>query len=350
MIETLQGALGFAQVVFRIVDRAAVVAGDQQVAHHLGVILLQHLAQGEEVAQGLGHLLAVDGDHPAVQPGIGVGLAGSRLALGDLVLVVREFQVVATAVDVEGLAQAAGGHHRALDVPARTTLAPGRSPTRLARLGGLPQHEVQRIFLGLARLDAGTDAQVLDAPPRQLAVAGEAIDPVVDVAIARGIGVALVDQGLDHGVHAVDMIGGARLLVGLANVQPRLVLVHRLDHPRHQVGEGLAVGVGAVDDLVVDVRDVAHVGQVIAAMAQPAGDDIEGHHAAAMAQVAVVIDGHAADVHAHLPRHQRREGFLGLGQGVVEVQRHHCPQESRRVTVRLNTGLPGAESLRSTQK
>uniref|UniRef100_A0A193SBV0 Uncharacterized protein n=1 Tax=biofilter metagenome TaxID=1070537 RepID=A0A193SBV0_9ZZZZ len=104
MVETLQGALGFLEAVFRVVDGAAVMAGDQQVAHHFGVILIQHLADGEEVAQGLGHFLAIHAHRPGVHPGIGVELAGGGLALGDFVLVVREHQVRAAAVDVEGLA------------------------------------------------------------------------------------------------------------------------------------------------------------------------------------------------------------------------------------------------------
>ena len=88
--------------------------------------LFQHVANGEEVVQGLGHLLAIDADHAAVHPGVCVGLAGGGFALGDFVFVVRELKVAAAAMNVEGLAQAAGGHHRALDVTARTARAPWR--------------------------------------------------------------------------------------------------------------------------------------------------------------------------------------------------------------------------------
>ena len=48
-------------------------------------------------------------------------------ALGDLVLVVREDQVEAAAVDVERHAQPALAHGRALDVPAGAAVAPGPS-------------------------------------------------------------------------------------------------------------------------------------------------------------------------------------------------------------------------------
>ena len=56
--------------------------------------------------------------------------AGERVAvrafrLGDLVLVVRELQVHAAAVDVEVVAEQLRAHRRALDVPARAALTPG---------------------------------------------------------------------------------------------------------------------------------------------------------------------------------------------------------------------------------
>ncbi|MCY1535401.1 hypothetical protein D9M68_708030 [compost metagenome] len=235
-------------------------------------------------------------------------------------------------------------------MPARTTGAPGRFPARLAWFGALPQDEIQGIFLDLVHFDAGTDLQLVDLSPRQLAVALELAHPVVDVAIAGRVGEALVDQGLDHLVHAGDMAGGTRLDVRTQNREARLVLVHRSDHALHQRFERLAVLVGATDDLVVDIGDVAHVGEVIAAMAQPARHHVEGHHHPRMADMAEVIDGHAADIHAHLVADQRLQGLLGLAQGVVDRQRHHWPQESRRVTVRLNTGLPGCESFRSATK
>src|SRR5690606_31714291 len=159
-----------------------------------------------------------------VHPGIGVQLAGSRLALAALVLVVREHQIPAAAVNVEDLAQAADGHHRAFDIPAGPTRAPAPLTAQLARLGRLPEHEVQRILLGLTHLDARADLQVLDLLARQLAVAGEPADPVIDVTVARRIGVALVDQGLDHGEHAVDVLGGTRLHVRTQHGEARLVL------------------------------------------------------------------------------------------------------------------------------
>uniref|UniRef100_A0A193SBV1 Uncharacterized protein n=1 Tax=biofilter metagenome TaxID=1070537 RepID=A0A193SBV1_9ZZZZ len=73
-------------------------------------------------------------------------------------------------------------------MPARTASAPGRLPARLTGLDALPQHEVQRVFLGLVDLDTGADLQVFDLLARQLAVADELADAVVHVAVARRVG------------------------------------------------------------------------------------------------------------------------------------------------------------------
>ena len=60
---------------------------------------------------------------------------------------------IAAAVQVEALAEQVEAHHDALAVPARPALAPRRRPRRLARLGQLPQHEVGRVALELGADD-----------------------------------------------------------------------------------------------------------------------------------------------------------------------------------------------------
>jgi hypothetical protein len=85
----------------------------------------------------------------------------------------------------------------------------------------------------------------------------------------------------------------------------------------------------AADDLVVDVGDVAHVGHAVAAGAQPAVDDVEGQHHARMAQVAQVVHGDAADVHAHVPGLDGDEGFEAAGQRVVDDARPCGRADSR---------------------
>ncbi|MNN92260.1 hypothetical protein D3C81_2105150 [compost metagenome] len=77
-------------------------------------------------------------------------------ALGDLVFMVREDQVLAATMDVDGMAQVLPDHRRALHMPARSASAPGAAPAGLVDRGRFPQHEVQRIALVRRDLHAGT--------------------------------------------------------------------------------------------------------------------------------------------------------------------------------------------------
>ena len=60
----------------------------------------------------------------------------THLALRQLVVMVREFEVGPAGVDVEVGAEDVARDDRALDMPARAALPPRRGPLRLARLGG----------------------------------------------------------------------------------------------------------------------------------------------------------------------------------------------------------------------
>ena len=127
--------------------------------------------------------------------------------------------------------------------------------------------------------------------------------------------------------------------------------MHRVDHAVGQGGVDLTVFVRPTQDLVVDIGDVAHVVHIITTVAQVPGNHIEGHQHPGMAQVAVVVNRHAAHIHAHLARLDGFELFLLLRQRVVDA--HYLPplpQESLRVTVRLNTGLPALAVSSWSQK
>ena len=158
--DALQGVLGGLQALeAEVVEPAVVVALDGE-AEGDGIEALVHeVAQGVEVAQALGHLLAFHQQELAVDPEVHPGVVQAALALGDLVLVVGEDEVHAAAVDVDALAQELHAHGRALDVPAGAARSPGALPGGLAGLGGLPEHEVgDGIPLVLVGVDTGCPA------------------------------------------------------------------------------------------------------------------------------------------------------------------------------------------------
>src|SRR5207248_9672955 len=117
----------------------------------------EQIADGAEVAERLAHLLRVDGDESVVQPEPRQRLPRRGFALRDLVLVVREDEVLPAAVHVEGGAQVLLRHRRALDVPPRPAGSPWALPgdgLRLARLRRLPERKIERVALAVAGLDA----------------------------------------------------------------------------------------------------------------------------------------------------------------------------------------------------
>ncbi len=242
-------------------------------------------------------------------------------ALRDFVFMVGELQVDATGVDVDGVAQVRLGHRRAFDVPAGAPVAPGGIPTRQVAGRRLPQHEIARIALVRRHFHARTGEHLLGIAARQLAVALEAGHGEQHMAF-RGIGMPVVDQALDHVDDLGDMARRRGLQVRRTHAQRAHVLA---------VGGGELVGddrdrhalfAGGVVDLVVDVGDVAGVGQPAIAAAQHVGQYAKHHGSARIADVHVVVDRRPAHVHGHAGGIERREGFDAARQAVEEVQAH----------------------------
>ena len=220
-----------------------------------------------------------------------------------LVFVVREDQVDAAGVHVDRrLAEQPEGHRRALDVPARTPGADAVIPRRLVRPGRLPQHEVARVFLAvIIAVDArpGLDAVLIE--PRELAVLGEGGDAVVDRPFAA-IRVAARVERLDHLDHRaqVRLVGRARHLFHRLEPERRGVFPERGNElvgvlaQRHpgvlRAGNRAIVDVGEVHDLVH-----AEAAQVFEGPPQ----HVDAHERPEVPDVAAVVHGEAARVHAH---------------------------------------------------
>ena len=292
--QALPQGLGVGQGLLGELHGGAVVDGAQGQAQHSGVVALEQLGHHQGVAQRLAHLLALDG-HPGVVDPVTRKAPAGAVGLGLLVLVVREAQVDAAAVDVEGLAQVAARHGRALQVPAGSAPAPGGVPGgvgRLGGLGGLPQGEVARV--ALVGLDVVVQlglvlggGQVLQALIGERAVAGQGAHVVVDVAGLSDVGVAGVQQALDQVDHLGDVAGGARLVGGGRHAQGA---IGGVELPLEALGPGppghRRLGGGRLaEDLVVDVRDVADEADLLASALQPATQDVEGDTAAHVADV-----------------------------------------------------------------
>ena len=305
--QSFVAVLGAHEGVVTELGDAAVMAADQQKAHHHRVQSLVQVRKGGEVALGFGHLLAADGQHVVVHPVAGKGVP-RRLGLSDLGLVVRKFQVQPAAVDVEALAQILEAHGAALDVPAGETLPPGRVPAHdVARLGQLPEGEVAGVALITPHLLARAFLLIVEFSARQHAVARPA--PNIEIHAARRlVGVTAPDQFLNQCDLFTDVSGGARLDAGPQHVQsahvvheaPEILLghLHRLQLLQAGAGQHLVLAVVGVVLQVAHVGDVAHVTHRVTQVQKVAPDHVEGHLLLGVSHVGVAVDSGSAQVHA----------------------------------------------------
>ena len=210
-------------------------------------------------------------------------------------------------------------------MPARTAHAIGTVPLGvigLGRLGALPEHEIQWIFLAIEHGHAFARVQLVQRLAGKLSVTGEFAHGVVHIAILGAVGQALALEFFDDVQHLRDVIGCAGLVRRALDTKGIGVLMQRLDHAIGQAADGFAVFQGAPDDLVFNVRHVAHIVDRKATRTQPALDDIERNHRSGMPEMAEVIHGHAAHVHAHLTRYQRGKLLQCTRQRVIDSQAH----------------------------
>ena len=233
---------------------------------------------------------------------------------------VGEDQIVTTAVDVDLLAQVAVNHGGALDVPSRPALSPGGVPGDLAGLGCFPNSEVKGPFLIGVGGDAAGGLELVHGLVGEPSVVLHLGDVEVDAAVVGHVGVAVVDDPLDHGDDVADALARFRVYVGAVDAQPGGVLEVLLDVPGGQLQGLHALLRRAGYDLVVHVGEVGDVGDLVSGVAEVAGHHVEYNHAPCVAHVDVVVDGDAADVHPDLPGLDGLELLDGVGEGVVDPE------------------------------
>ena len=135
---------GLLESPLREIDRGSVLRPHQEESQRGRTVLLEHVPDGEEVPQRLGHLFGVHVDEAVVHPVArkrGAPLtvrATGGLGLGKFVLVVGEDQVPSPPVNVDTASEQGLNHGAALDVPAWPTRPPRAVPARFILLRGFP--------------------------------------------------------------------------------------------------------------------------------------------------------------------------------------------------------------------
>ena len=96
--------------------------------------------------------------------------------------------------------------------------------------------------------------------------------------------------------------------------------MHRVNKTLCQSGNRLTILNRTIDDLVINIRDVADVNNLIATRTQPAHHHVKDNHHSGMTNMAKIINGHSTDIHLHLARLNGFKGLLGTTESVIDLQ------------------------------
>ena len=150
--DSLKSLLGSLESLIAEVESAAVMGlENKEPDSHRGICLVElrvvageKLRQGDEVPQGLAHLLSVDRYHVVVDPVTDAFGSPPCHILSDLALMVGEHKVHSSSVNIELLAKIFLSHDGAFQMPSGETLAPWARPVHyVLRLGLFPKGEIE---------------------------------------------------------------------------------------------------------------------------------------------------------------------------------------------------------------
>src|SRR6266550_2523438 len=211
-------------------------------------------------------------------------------------------------------------HRRALDVPAGPARPDRGLPDWFAGLRGLPEREVADVVLGvLVGLDALADPHLLRIEAGEPAVRGPRRDPEEDRAVVGPVGMLAREERLDQGDDIVDVCRRPGQDIGAGHPEGLRVDQEPLRPAVRELG-GPDPGCGrALDDLVVDVRDVHDPRHPQAAPTEVADEDVGVEEAPEVPDMHGSVDGRAAAVHPDVARLERLERPRLARQRVVEA-------------------------------
>jgi len=289
------------------------------------VSLLFQILHRQDIAQGTGHLLAVDHHQLRTQPVVGHPPAGGRLADGQDVFAVGKGDVGATGMDVEGVAQILQGDGGAFQMPT----GPDASPA------GLVVNPLLQFTQGRAFQEGEIHRAVFFII---IEIAGPAVLDFAQVNVGKFpvitefgnieingaeffVGVALAHQFFHHPDHIVHMFAGPGIHLIPLDIQLVDVPEKCLGAAGGVAGEIRAGPLGAPDRTVRQIHDIRHMLYLIALEFQIPAQEIGNDEAAVAADVGHVMNRGAAGVDPDLFGAQGLEEFLLPRQGVVEAQR-----------------------------
>jgi hypothetical protein len=220
-------------------------------------------------------------------------------ALGDLVLMMREDEVDATAVDVEIRAEILLRHGGAFDVPAGATLlAPGARPARRLGVAGFPKHEVGRVLLVAGHIDPRAGDLFVAILVGEPAVVGPGRHVEQHVSVLQRVGMAARDQPRYGPPSPGSSQSRAAPRRGQA-AQRDAVLAEPGDGGLRQLADLDAALLGPSVNLIVDIGDVPDVDDLGIQRPQQTDEDVEDDQGPRVADMDAIIDRRTADIDTH---------------------------------------------------
>ena len=246
------------------------------------------------------------------------------------IFVVREAQIDATTVNIEGFTQVAVGHRRAFEVPTWTSPPPGRIPRSgygFLWFCCLPQGKVTRILLpGLGR---GINLRfvfgrthVFEALVSQRAIVLLRSHREIDVSCTIAVCVTTIHQTLDQSNLLWDMPGRTRFIGRVKHTELVIGLSKFALIALSPCPPGNAGFCRLTKNLVINIRDITDVGHLKTAALKPANQGIESDRRTQMSNVGRTLNGCTTQVNSHMSGHHWIQWLQACGFRIVQVKAH----------------------------
>ena len=278
----------------------------------------------QDVAQGFGHFFVVDVDESVVEPIAREMVAIMGFRLGDLVLMMGEFQIESAAMDIDEavlVGKQGVDHDAAFRVPARTALRPRGVPTD-AFFGLFPKGEIQGGFLLRIHFDARAGNERFRGIAGKAPVIGDMGDAEINVPV-RDIGAPVFDEIVDVGNHLGHVNRGTGRLIRGQRAHLGNDVLEFLDDGIGQFLLGNPELFGSLDDLVVHIRVIGNERDVVANGRKQAAPGIENDDGAEIPDVGRIIDRRTADVERDLAGYDGDEFLQGIPEGRIQNDLTH---------------------------
>ena len=130
------------------------MGGENEKPQHHRPEMSQDVLDQEKIPQRFTHFLRVNCDKTVVNPVADERrTTGERLRLSHFILMMRENQITAAAVEIKAATQVFIRHCTAFDVPTGASIPPGTFPEWFAWFGAFPEGKIHRMTFAVIHFD-----------------------------------------------------------------------------------------------------------------------------------------------------------------------------------------------------